>query len=165
MSRSLASAVAVPEPEPASPEKRLKRRQSSISDSDPKRRRLSTQGAPDRSVSPRDSRKSPPRPDNSTAEERRSGRRGAGAVEERKRGQRLFGALLGTLSQSSSTTAQKRRADIEQRQQTKLKLQDEEYGEVKRKKREDMIAERKSRQRGVEREAVRFPELRRFIQD
>jgi hypothetical protein len=80
-------------------------------------------------------------------------------VEERKRGQRLFGALLGTLSQSSSTTAQKRRADIEQRQQTKLKLQDEEYGEVKRKKREDMIAERRSRQRGVEREAVRFPEL------
>jgi hypothetical protein len=37
--------------------------------------------------------------------------------EDRKRGQRLFGGLLGTLSQSSSSAAQRRRADIEKKQQ------------------------------------------------
>lgn len=55
-----------------------------------------------------------------------------GAVEERQRGKRLFGALLGTLSQSSSTTAQKRRLDIERKQQEKLKLQTQEYDEDKK---------------------------------
>jgi hypothetical protein len=84
-------------------------------------------------------------------------------MEERKRGQRLFGALLGTLSQRSSTAAQKRRADIDQRQQAKLKLQDEEYGELKRKKRDDIIAERRSRQREAEKEAVCFSDQRRGL--
>ena len=44
-------------------------------------------------------------------------------MEERKRSRRLFGALIGTLSQGSTKTsvAQRRRADIEQKQQTKLK--------------------------------------------
>jgi hypothetical protein len=50
-------------------------------------------------------------------------------LEERKRGQRLFGAVLGTLSQSSSSTAQRRRADIEMKQQAKLKLQMEAHDE------------------------------------
>jgi hypothetical protein len=77
-----------------------------------------------------------------------------GVGEERKRGQRLFGALLGTLSQSSSSAAQKRRADIEKRQQDKLKLQDEEYGEKKRKRREELVSQRKLQQKDFDREAV-----------
>lgn len=44
-------------------------------------------------------------------------------VEERKRGQRLFGGLLSTLSQSSSNGQQKRRQEIEKRQQEKAKQQ------------------------------------------
>lgn len=88
--------------------------------------------------------------------ERRPGRQNSGA-EERKRGQRLFGALLGTLSQSSSTAAQKRRADIEKRQQDKLKLQDEEYDELKRKKREELTQVRRKEQRVYDRESVSRP--------
>jgi hypothetical protein len=155
MYRSLASAVAVPEPQPepllTSPEGGLKRRKSSVSETDSKRRRLSTQdehGA----LSPRDNNARPSSPAAST--ERRPSRRGDGAAEERKRGQRLFSALLGTLSQGSSSAAQKRRADIEKRQQAKLKMQDEEHGELKRKKREELVTIRKRQQRVLEREAV-----------
>jgi hypothetical protein len=86
-------------------------------------------------------------------------RRIQGAVEERKRGQRLFGALLGTLSQSLSPAAQKRRADIERKQQNKLKLQDEEYGEKKRKRKEDLITQRSAQQEYFEKQAVGTPLL------
>lgn len=44
-------------------------------------------------------------------------------AEERKRGQRLFGGLLSTLSQSTSNGQQKRRFEIEKRQQEKAKQQ------------------------------------------
>jgi hypothetical protein len=54
-------------------------------------------------------------------EKRRAARRESGKNEERNRGKRMFGALLGALSQSGSSAAQKRRADIEKRQQAKLK--------------------------------------------
>jgi len=47
-------------------------------------------------------------------------------ADEKNRGRRLFGALLGTLSQGSSSTAQARRSDIDRRQQEKLKAQTEE---------------------------------------
>lgn len=43
--------------------------------------------------------------------------------EEKKRGQRLFGGLLSTLSQSTSSGQQKRRQDIEKRQAEKAKQQ------------------------------------------
>jgi hypothetical protein len=113
----------------------LKRRQSSVSDTDSKRRRLSTEDAT-KEGNTNEVAKSPPR------DERRKIRQ----VEERKRGQRLFGALLGTLSQGSSNAAQKRRADIEKRQQDKLKKQDEE-GEAKRRERlESLKAMRRKEQ-------------------
>ena len=85
-----------------------------------------------------------------TTNTRRVGRRD----EERKRGQRLFGALLGTLSQGSNSAAQRRRADIEQRQQDKLKLQDEEYDELMKKRRDERVAIRKKEQRIYEEESV-----------
>lgn len=75
-------------------------------------------------------------------------------MEERKRGQRLFGALLGTLSQSSSSTAQKRRTDIEKKQQAKLKLQAEEQDEKKKMKLEALLVVRRREQRKFDKQSV-----------
>lgn len=154
MSRTLASAVVLPEQDnlPPSPDAGLKRRNSvAEADSESKRRRLSSQQDHTGDRSPAERKQSSP--DGAERKpERRPGR--GGREEERKRGQRLFGALLGTLSQSSTSAAQKRRADIERRQQDKLKLQDEEYGELKKKRREERIAIRKKEQRLYEEESV-----------
>ena len=76
-------------------------------------------------------------------------------MEERKRGQRLFGALLGTLSQSSSSTAQMRRTDIEKKQQAKLKLQAEEQDEKKKQKLEALLVVRRREQRKFDKQSVR----------
>ncbi|KAF9892434.1 hypothetical protein FE257_001542 [Aspergillus nanangensis] len=147
---SLASAVAIPEQEPTipSPDAGLKRRRSSP-DPDTKRRRLSSQSEN------KDPQQSPDRKPSSPDIARNSTRQPRGRDDERKRGQRLFGGLLGTLSQSSSSAAQKRRADIERRQQDKLKLQDEEYGELKKKRREDRLAVRMKEQRIYAEESMR----------
>lgn len=178
----LASAVSVPDPEPASsspPESNLKRRKPSITDPDTKRRRLSSHSnysnrekvreSPDLGSIPDFRRRSstgaakPVSPGKeggqkddrepssaTTTTSRKVGRRD----EERKRGQRLFGGLLGTLSQGSNPTAQRRRADIERRQQDKLKLQDEEYDGLKKKRRDERVAIRKKEQRIYEEESV-----------
>ncbi|KAI2789470.1 hypothetical protein POX_d04961 [Penicillium oxalicum] len=150
---TLASAVAVPEQEtiPQSPELPTKRRQSSISEHDPKRRRLSSQGDLSPDARRQQHSPGPSVPDRPT--ERRPNRQGR--EEDRKRGQRLFGGLLGTLSQSSTTAAQKRRADIEKRQQDKLKSQADEYDGLKkrRKERRDLI--RKKETPFYEQEAMR----------
>ncbi|THC97840.1 hypothetical protein EYZ11_002693 [Aspergillus tanneri] len=156
---SLASAVALPDQENTAPSPDaagLKRRQSSISDPDPdnKRRRLSFRDDNDERRSVANGKQTSPdgadqKPDRRPS--RQTGRRD----EERKRGQRLFGALLGTLSQSSNSAAQKRRADIEKRQQDKLKLQDEEYDELKRKRRDERAAIRKKEQIIYDEEAMR----------
>ncbi|OJJ37623.1 hypothetical protein ASPWEDRAFT_171092 [Aspergillus wentii DTO 134E9] len=153
MAEGLASAVALPDQETLipSPEAGLKRRKSSTTDADSKRRRLSSHHEDERPQSPQDRRPSSPAP-----EERKVERRPVrGREEERKRGQRLFGGLLGTLSQGSNSAAQRRRADIERRQQDKLKLQDEEYGELKKKRRDERVATRKKDQRLYEEESMR----------
>lgn len=80
-------------------------------------------------------------------------------MEERKRGQRLFGALLSTLSQSSSSTAQKRRTDIEKRQQAKLKLQADEYDEEKKLRLEALMEVRRREQKKYNKQSVCFPNL------
>lgn len=137
----ISSAVIVPEPDdlsPASPPQ--KRRQSSESYHETfKRPRLESQVSRDSNgyaIPP--SATSPPR--------RKPSITGSGAVEERKRGQRLFGALLGTLSQSSTTTAQRRRADIEKKQLGKLQQRDEALEEEKRRKREKLDVIRRKEQ-------------------
>lgn len=89
--------------------------------------------------------------------DRLSDRRRSGQMEERKRGQRLFGALLSTLSQSSSSTAQKRRTDIEKRQQAKLKLQAEEYDEEKKLRLEALIEVRRKEQKKYNNQSVCLP--------
>ena len=121
MSRPIASAVILPE-DPPSPNP-AKRRFSSSADEQSKRPRLNTTQELETQSS------------NGDGHGEASNRRLSGKQEERRRGQRLFGNLLGTLSQSSSSAAQRRRADIEKKQQEKLKIQAEVYNE---KKKEDL---------------------------
>lgn len=148
--RAVASAVILPESEqPPSPPANLKRRQSSFSDDRSKRPRL---GHNDSNGS-RPSTVTPQQP--TTQDTQQSDRRRSGQMEERKRGQRLFGALLGTLSQSSSSTAQKRRTDIERKQQAKLKLQAEEQDEKKKQKLEALLVVRRREQRKFDKQSVR----------
>ncbi|KAL2851599.1 pinin/SDK/memA/ protein conserved region-domain-containing protein [Aspergillus pseudoustus] len=150
---TLASAVIVPEQENLvdSPEVGLKRRQSSTTevDSDTKRRRLSSQTETQDPETRAAQTQLSPKREEQNAERKRTRR-----DEERKRGQRLFGSLLGTLSQSSNSAAQRRRADIERKQQDKLKLQDEEYGELKKKRLEERLVVRRKEQRLYEKELM-----------
>jgi hypothetical protein len=152
----LASAVAVPEQEPLhqSPELTTKRRQSSVSEHDTKRRRLSSQSNRSPQTQRRRSSPQPAAPDASP--ESKPARPRGGREEDRKRGQRLFGGLLGTLSQSSSSAAQRRRADIERKQQEKLKSQDLQYDELKKQRKEQREAIRRKETPLYEREAVRL---------
>jgi hypothetical protein len=148
--------VIVPEQEniERSLEAGLKRRQSSTTELelDTKRRRLSSQAETQETESNTAQTQISPK-----GEDQDSDRKRARRDEERKRGQRLFGSLLGTLSQSSTSAAQRRRADIERKQQDKLKLQDEEYGELKKKRREERLAVRKKEQKLHEKEMVSAP--------
>ena len=140
--RVVASAVILPEPTelPASPQV-TKRRDSSTTEGPNKRPRLGN-GAEAGT------------PDLDDLDDQAAARRMSGQLEERKRGQRLFGALLGTLSQSSSSTAQKRRVDIEQKQQAKLKLQAEEYNEKKKQKLDALIEIRRQEQKKYDKQSV-----------
>jgi hypothetical protein len=148
--------VALPEAEEAplpSPKPSLKRRQSSVSAVDNKRPRLST----DASAASQDETSKPPSAASpTTPTERRKG----GVAEERTRNKRMFGGLLGHLAQASPSSAQRRRADIEQKQQAKLKLQAEEREEEKRKKREEILVMRRREQRVYDRQAVRLEDPR-----
>ncbi|EFR04745.1 pinin/SDK/memA domain-containing protein [Nannizzia gypsea CBS 118893] len=145
---SIASAVALPEPpQYPSPEALPKRRQSTSSNSSSKRRRLSADGVSEHATqSAIPSYSSDTRRPNDSGDVRAANQPRTGRDEERKRGRRLFGALLGTLSQSSSTPAQRKRSEIDRKQQAKLKLQDKEYNELTKKKYEDLLAARRKDQ-------------------
>ena len=151
----MASAVILPEVEDASQRLPRKRRQSSESDNDAKRRRVSHDEGHSREM-PAST------PAATTGSE--SGRLAGGqAAEERKRGRRLFGALLGTLSQSSSSsTAQKRRSVIEKKQQDKLKQQTVEADEQPKEKLEALMKIRGKEQRIFDKQSVRFVGERRI---
>ncbi|CAI7633196.1 unnamed protein product [Penicillium glandicola] len=151
---TLASAVAVPSQETIrqSPELTAKRRKSSVTEYDTKRQRLSSTD----NTSPHSQRRRPSSPPPTIDESvgTKPTRPRGGRDEDRKRGQRLFGGLLGTLSQSSSSAAQRRRADIEKKQQEKLKSQDAEYGELKKRRKEQRDEIRRRETPLYEREAM-----------
>jgi len=68
-------------------------------------------------------------------EEQQPIRRPSATLEDKKRGKRLFGGLLSTLSQSNANSQQKRRQEIEKRQQERLhqqKAEDDQKREEKR---------------------------------
>lgn len=121
---------------PSRAEGSLKRRQSSSASTDSKRPRLNYG-----SIAERDGELS--QRANGTALARPV-RKPSGQAE-RQRGKRLFGALLGTLSQTKTTAAQKRRAEIEQKQQEKLRQQTEE-DEAERRVRLEKLGRRRRRQ-------------------
>lgn len=139
----------VPEAEDLPPPT-LKRRLSATSDSQSKRRRLSNDADLDNTAAAG----SPTSPSKESAPPRTDRQPAPDKAEERKRGRRLFGALLGTLSQSSSSTAQNRRAEIERKQQAKLRQQAEEHDEAKRDKREAMMAARRRQQPEYSKQSV-----------
>lgn len=61
-------------------------------------------------------------------------RRQNASVEEKKRGKRLFGGLLSTLSQTNNSSSQKRRTEIERRQQARVsqqKAEDDKHREAR----------------------------------
>lgn len=131
--------------QPHSPLDSAKRRKSSTSEQSAKRPRLSHgESDPGHDVA----LPAPVRVD------RASDRRKSGQMEDRKRGQRLFGALLGTLSQSSSSTAQKRRTDIERKQQAKLKLQADEFDEKKKQRLDAIMKVRRLEQKKYFKQSV-----------
>ncbi|KAL8815556.1 MAG: hypothetical protein Q9223_005318 [Gallowayella weberi] len=143
---AVASAVIVPEVEEQSTQSLEpgKRRNSSFSEESSKRPRLVSEASRDRTEASNPSTRPP----------RLSDRRKSGQLEERKRGQRLFGALLGTLSQSSSSTAQKRRTDIEKKQQAKLRLQAEEREEQRKQRLESLLTVRRKEQKKYDKQSM-----------
>jgi multidrug resistance efflux pump len=138
MDGPIASAVVLPEElsVPVSPVNAQKRRQESISEDSAKRPRLSEDGTSnDRRNSISDKRTGPVR-------------------REKGRERRLFGAILGALSQNPATTAQKRRSEIEKRQQAQRKHDDH---EDEQRKAERAAKRKEQRWKSFEQEMVRLP--------
>lgn len=136
MSGPIASAVVLPEPDeaplpPASPPNALKRRQSSVTEDSVKRARTNGSDAADASTAPAPKRR------------------------ERGRERRLFGAVLGALSQNPTTAGQKRRSEIEKRQQAQRRQEDEEGEQRKAERLARRRAQRWTEQKRFERLAVR----------
>ncbi|MCJ1478184.1 hypothetical protein MMC13_006860 [Lambiella insularis] len=146
----VASAVIVPDnaEQLVSPPLSSKRRPSSGSESGSKRLRLSQRHSSD----PRGVIPSP-----LTTSTSSFSKEAKAQVEERRRGKRLFGALLGTLAQSSSSTAQKRRVDIEKKQQAKLRLQDEEHDEKKKQRLDAFLEVRQREQKKYNKQSYYMP--------
>ncbi|MCJ1247998.1 hypothetical protein MMC30_005213 [Trapelia coarctata] len=144
----VASAVILPDTtEQVSPPLSSKRRQSSVSEIDSKRPRLSKESSLDQA----DGRSPPPAKPKRNPKQDESRK-----LEERKRGKRLFGALLGTLAQSSSSTAQKRRLDIEKKQQAKLKQQAEEHDELKKQRLDALMEIRRQEQKKYNKQSMQI---------
>lgn len=155
--RTIASAVVVPEHDDAMPSgspERSKRRWpggAAVEAEAPKRQRLSDAGVGGGEAGEGE-------PD--TRENRRQKR----MEEEKKRGKRLFGALLGTIGQFQKETttrgaraAQVKRKEAEAKLQEKMKAQTEEIDE--RRKREDDVVNlrRRVESRDFEERAVSCP--------
>jgi hypothetical protein len=138
MDGPIASAVVLPEELSvlASPVNAQKRRQELISEDNAKRPRLS-EGA--------------------TSNDRRNSTNDKKPVtvrREKGRERRLFGAVLGALSQNPATTAQKRRSEIEKRQQAQRKHDDHEGEQRKAERAAKRKEQRWKEQKYFERESV-----------
>ena len=144
MSGPIASAVVLPEPDeappPASPPNALKRRQSSVTEDSVKRARTDGDDAADESKAPAPKRR------------------------ERGRERRLVGAVLGALSQNPTTAGQKRRSEIEKRQQAQRRQEDEESEQRKAERLARRKVQRWKEQKRFERQAVRLCQAGRLWQ-
>jgi len=170
MRSPIASAVVLPDPDPdsapeapKSPAAGAKRRQSSEPESTSKRPKIEEEikeepGRP----SPTRRRSSIKIEDGSPRENTENSRpekRKNSIQEERKRGQRLFGGLLSTLSQSTSNGQQKRRQEIEKRQREKAKQQKAEDEGRRAQRLADLKTVRKAEQIKFDEQSVCSPNL------
>ncbi|EXJ64208.1 hypothetical protein A1O7_00544 [Cladophialophora yegresii CBS 114405] len=174
-STMISSAVLIPEeprPEQEQQNGSLKRRQSSASQSSDsnKRPRLDTQKSnasndgevfPAAASSPTTDR-SAPRPPSAMSPPAPRRRQTSGLEQDKSRNRRLFGALLGTLSQSSQPSntstgvVSSRREEIEFRQRERLKRESHEIAESARQKREELNRARRKEQLQWDEEAMRM---------
>jgi hypothetical protein len=76
-------------------------------------------------------------------------------VEEKKRGKRLFGGLMNTLSQTNAKPQQKRRLEIERRQQERLQQQRVEDDARRQEKVAHLTKARMAEQIGFEKQVMR----------
>ncbi|CAN9324409.1 unnamed protein product [Alternaria alternata] len=145
MDGPIASAVVLPDDllQPASPPVNgHKRRQESLSEDTAKRPRLdddTTTGDRRDSIT-KDSKDPKPAP----------------VRRERGRERRLFGAALGALSQNTTTTAQKRRAEIEKRQLAQRKQDDQEIEQRKAERTARRKEQRWKEQKHFEKQSMRI---------
>jgi hypothetical protein len=150
--RPIASAVIVPDPAPEDPKSPIagaKRRLSSEPEPEAKRPKVQEEIKGESKEDSPSSRRSSIKAERDTAEEKKNpgpDRRKSSIQEERKRGQRLFGGLLSTLSQSTPNGQQKRRQEIEKRQQEKAKQQKAEDEGRRAQKLADLKAVRRAEQ-------------------
>ncbi|QGI62313.1 hypothetical protein CEK26_006277 [Fusarium fujikuroi] len=84
-------------------------------------------------------------------------RRKNATQEEKRRGKRLFGGLLSTLSQTSGSVQQKRRLEIERRQQDRLQKQNIEEDRLREEKRLRLTEIRRGEQLTFDEEVYYLP--------
>ena len=152
MDGPIASAVVLPDDllQPASPPVNgHKRRQESLSEDTAKRPRFdddTTTGDRRDSITKDSKDSKDPKP--------------APVRRERGRERRLFGAALGALSQNTTTTAQKRRAEIEKRQLAQRKQDDQESEQRKAERTARRKEQRWKEQKHFEKQSVRLANMR-----
>lgn len=140
----------------------LKRRQSDVSEQENKRLRTSPgKTSPDPETSRARDAPSEDRPRRESATEQqqpRDSRRKSSAVNEKDRSRRLFGGLLGPLSQKDDSRTTKRRQEIESRRKAELQRQDDEHVEDKQRRLEQLAEKRRRVKKEMQAETVRiFP--------
>lgn len=94
----------------------------------------------------RDSTDKPTEPSNA--------RRKSSAVNEKDRSRRLFGGLLGSLSQKGDSRTAKRRQEIESRKKAELQQQDDQNLEDKQKRLEELAEKRRRVKKRMDEETV-----------
>ena len=158
------------DPQQSPPTNGLKRRQSEVSEQESKRLRASPgKTSPDpesaRASAPRDSdapgeegarRESTDKTAGEQLPQQGEARRKSSAVNEKDRSRRLFGGLLGSLSQKGDSRTTKRRQEIESRRKAELQRQDDEHIEDKQKRLEKLAEKRRRMKKELEAESVRI---------
>lgn len=81
-------------------------------------------------------------------------RRKSGAVNEKDRSRRLFGGLLGSLSQKGDSRTAKKRQEIESRKKAELQRQDDERVEDKQRRLEELAVKRRRVRQKMDEETV-----------
>jgi hypothetical protein len=154
------------EPQNPPPANDLKRRQSEVSEQESKRLRTSpgkTSSLPEPSPARDSARDEASRRDSGDkTAEKQSLRRGdaprkSSKINEKDRSRRLFGGLLGSLSQKDDSRTTKRRQEIESRRKAELQRQDDEHVEDKQKRLEQLAEKRRRVKKEIEHETVCTP--------